>query len=175
MSNVLIGIIGVILFIGLALAGALFLGPRFQEATTNSTASAAIQATAQIAAAANLHYALEGYQAGERNEGLSGLLDKGYLKSMPVVPNVLGMTANSHVAPFQDNSVIQPRYAIAAFADDAKGLAVCKAINRQALGSDAVDSATAPTAPTAASGCLKYDGASFGGSFTDYIAWSRMR
>jgi len=42
MSNVLIGIIGVILFIGLALAGALFLGPRFQESTNNSRGSAVI-------------------------------------------------------------------------------------------------------------------------------------
>lgn len=55
MSNVLIGIIGVILFIGLALAGALFLGPRFQEATHNSKASAAVQAAKQVGDAISLY------------------------------------------------------------------------------------------------------------------------
>jgi type II secretory pathway pseudopilin PulG len=60
MSNVLIGIIGVILFIGLALAGALFLGPRFQESTNNSRASAAIQAVAQVSNAANMYRVQEG-------------------------------------------------------------------------------------------------------------------
>ena len=60
MSNVLIGIIGVILFIGLALAGALFLGPRFQESTNNSRASAAVQAVAQVASAANMYRVQEG-------------------------------------------------------------------------------------------------------------------
>ena len=46
MSNVLIGIIGVILLIGLVLAGALFLGARFQAAADNSRASASVQAVA---------------------------------------------------------------------------------------------------------------------------------
>ena len=54
MSNVLIGIIGVILFIGLALAGALFLGPRFQQSTNNSKASASVQAVSQVGNAANM-------------------------------------------------------------------------------------------------------------------------
>ena len=49
MSNVLIGIIGVILFIGLALAGALFLGPRFQAATISSKASATVVMPAALA------------------------------------------------------------------------------------------------------------------------------
>src|SRR3546814_19495658 len=60
MSNVLIGIIGVILFIGLALAGALFLGPRFQESTNNSRASASVQAVSQIASAATMFEVQEG-------------------------------------------------------------------------------------------------------------------
>src|SRR3546814_7999702 len=60
MSNVLIGIIGVILFIGLAIAGALFLGPRFQESTNNSSASASVQAVSQIASAANMFEVQEG-------------------------------------------------------------------------------------------------------------------
>ncbi len=81
MSNVLIGIIGVILFIGLALAGALFLGPRFQEATTNSKAAASVQIMKQIADAANLYTVQEGTPAvaawttcGASRRGASGAI-----------------------------------------------------------------------------------------------------
>ena len=54
MSNVLIGIIGVILFIGLALAGALFLGPRFQESTQYSQAASVMSSLRQASDAAEL-------------------------------------------------------------------------------------------------------------------------
>ncbi len=55
MSNVLIGIIGVILFIGLALAGALILGDDFRAANASSKASAVSANLQQIAQAANMH------------------------------------------------------------------------------------------------------------------------
>jgi hypothetical protein len=84
MSNVLIGIIGVILFIGLALAGALFLGPRFQESTNNSKASAAVQAVSQVSSAANMANVQNGtaVQAG----AVSALASSGFLKSVPSNP-----------------------------------------------------------------------------------------
>jgi len=78
-SNVLIGIIGVILFIGLALAGALFLGPRFQESTNNSKAAAQIQAMSQIAQAANMYVV----QEGRRTDDIGLLVSSKYLKSAP--------------------------------------------------------------------------------------------
>lgn len=55
MSNVLIGIIGIILFIGLALAGALFLGPRFQSASNDSKAAAMVQQLQQASNAAAMY------------------------------------------------------------------------------------------------------------------------
>src|SRR3546814_10920461 len=73
MSNVLIGIIGVILFIGLALAGALFLGPRFQESTNNSRASASVQAVSQIASAANMFEVQEGRIAAVTSDAVVDL------------------------------------------------------------------------------------------------------
>jgi type II secretory pathway pseudopilin PulG len=84
MSNVLIGIIGVILFIGLALAGALFLGPRFQEATLNSKASATVQAVSQLASAAQMYRVQEGtpFVAGSVDE----LKTKSYIKAIPGNP-----------------------------------------------------------------------------------------
>jgi type II secretory pathway pseudopilin PulG len=84
-SNVLIGIIGVILFIGLALAGALFLGPRFQQSTANSKASAMAQHLSQVASAINL-YQLDTGRTMVASEDNVALLTPGYLKSMPRNP-----------------------------------------------------------------------------------------
>jgi type II secretory pathway pseudopilin PulG len=81
MSNVLIGIIGVILFIGLALAGALFLGPRFQDATNTSKASAYVSQGKQIADAMQMYRVQEGTVVPINTpiERFSG----SYLKSVP--------------------------------------------------------------------------------------------
>ncbi len=90
MSNVLIGIIGVILFIGLALAGALFLGPRFQETSIASKASAWTQGQAQIAQAVNMKRVLEGASvqadATTPEAMRAKLVDSGFLKSVPINP-----------------------------------------------------------------------------------------
>jgi hypothetical protein len=55
MSNVLIGIIGVILFIGLALAGALILGDDFKTANAGSKAAAITSTLQQVSQAANMY------------------------------------------------------------------------------------------------------------------------
>jgi type II secretory pathway pseudopilin PulG len=89
MSNVLIGIIGVILFIGLALAGALFLGPRFQQSTANAKAATIVQALQQIQSAENLYRTVEGktIPSGSSGEALLATLRSGsYLKARPVNP-----------------------------------------------------------------------------------------
>jgi type II secretory pathway pseudopilin PulG len=89
MSNVLIGIIGVILFIGLALAGALFLGPRFQESTNNARASASVQAVSQVASAANMFEVQEGRTAqviSDATPDNDDLVERNYLKSVPQNP-----------------------------------------------------------------------------------------
>jgi hypothetical protein len=85
MSNVLIGIIGVILFIGLALAGALFLGPRFQDATLNSKASAVMTGVKQIADAVELKKVQEGVQYVRAGQP-TYLTSQGYLKGVPQNP-----------------------------------------------------------------------------------------
>lgn len=96
MSNVLIGIIGVILFIGLALAGALFLGPRFQESTNNARASAAVQAVSQVASAANMFEVQEGRTAqviSDATPNNDDLVERNYLKSVPQNPTGSGAPA----------------------------------------------------------------------------------
>ena len=55
MSNVLIGIIGVILFIGLALAGALILGSDFTSASSSSKAAATVSTLQQVQSAIEMY------------------------------------------------------------------------------------------------------------------------
>ena len=130
MSNVLIGIIGVILFIGLALAGALFLGPRFQEATQNSKAAATVQVVDQIANAARMYQVQEGATLPGNANGTTlatttepahiALIGGGYLKSVPANPVSFGAP---YVGPIDGSS-----YALMGVGPDAT---VCKRINKQ--------------------------------------------
>jgi hypothetical protein len=87
MSNVLIGIIGVILFIGLALAGALFLGPRFQESTNASKAAATVQTVNQIVHALELRNVSTGNTATAASDTLNKLTSEGWLKTVPANPS----------------------------------------------------------------------------------------
>jgi hypothetical protein len=127
MSNVLIGIIGVILFIGLALAGALFLGPRFQESTQNSKASAIAQSMAQIASAANMYRVQEGLDLGSDEAALTLLSSRGYLKSTPAPAG-----ANRLVLAATNGGAVGPAAFVIADLGDAKAL--CEAIERQSGG-----------------------------------------
>jgi hypothetical protein len=151
MSNVLIGIIGVILFIGLALAGALFLGPRFQESTNNSKGSAAVQAVSQVASAANMYNVQEG---GTITNGdltaTNDLVAKSYLKSVPGNPNGTGVIKIAGTAPNQVVTMV------------IDSDSVCQAIARQSgqtLGGTATAPASPTTAPTSPTGCYSNAGA----------------
>ena len=129
MSNVLIGIIGVILFIGLALAGALFLGPRFQEATQNSRAAAAIQGVHQITSAANMYRVQEGLPLGTGQLGL--LRDKGYLKSVPNFGYGPSLLATDGCAGCADTKSIGVVFVLSGDEDDRK---LCAAVMKQVGG-----------------------------------------
>lgn len=92
MSNVLIGIIGVILFIGLALAGALYLGGAFSGSKTDSEAARFISEGAQISNAYDLFFLQEGRYPDAMGNGtqspsdakIEQLVSAGYLKDIPV-------------------------------------------------------------------------------------------
>ena len=148
MSNVLIGIIGVILFIGLALAGALFLGPRFQESTNNSRASAAVQAVSQVANAANMYQVQEGTTYATDATG-DGLVSTNYLKSIPSNPT-------GGAAPAIAAGVVS--MTLSSNADK-----VCAAVAKQTSGSDTV-STTLPAGPA---GC-------YGDSTAGYKVFARI-
>lgn len=164
MSNVLIGIIGVILFIGLALAGALFLGPRFQEATSSSRASAIVQSMAQVASAANMYRAQEGTPA------INGTLDtelvaKGYLKSRPNPTNGLDTYTGLGVGYVAEVSY----YGLT----ESNAAQICAAINRQMNGSDAVPDAATPNSALVG-GCIHLTAAWAGKASGTYLAFDKI-
>ena len=132
MSNVLIGIIGVILFIGLALAGALFLGPRFQEASNSSKAASVAAALQQTSAATNL-YRVEGGRALPSSvAGNVGdiLVAARYMKSTPTNGFNGGV-----IAAIDDDGGHSDRPTTYVYTDlgtDSKARAVCRSIERNA-------------------------------------------
>jgi hypothetical protein len=180
MSNVLIGIIGVILFIGLALAGALFLGPRFQESTNNSKASAIIQATAQVANATSMYTVQEGAAPNDA----ASLVSTKYLKSLPsnqlsaagfTILDADGRTPDNPLVP---NTPFKPAWVVTSAGTNA---AVCEAIERQSgnLTSGTAFSTTvtgwmAYASSRKTQGCYRNDNALPGGSASDYLVYARI-
>ncbi len=177
MSNVLIGIIGVILFIGLALAGALFLGPRFQEATINSKVSAWTQAQAQVAHAVNLRELSEGarMQSSLDPDGIRAqLAAKGYLKSAPVNP-----WGDEYYFVLRDEEGYEigtSAYVMNGFyADRAKDMRFCAAIAKRAgLMGGTDDTPPAMSRPTGSFGCFRNTGSYGGGNANLLWAYTRI-
>jgi type II secretory pathway pseudopilin PulG len=175
MSNVLIGIIGVILFIGLALAGALFLGPRFQEATNNSKASAVVQANAQLAQAAAMYRVQEGREwDNTRPEGLM----PSYIKAMPtnVTSGQLGYGYRALDGNLAISSTVAPGYSTTGWLpDDEAGRTLCGAIARQSgqtVGADG--SPPSAAAPQGTSGCIRISGTTWGNLNGVYLGYARI-
>jgi len=131
MSNVLIGIIGVILFIGLALAGALFLGPRFQDSSTDSKAAAVTQQLKQVADAASLYTIQEGNLPPTENDGIPALVAAGYLKTAPSNP----ITGQRYVVSGSPSDGINKAKMIYTLIGEGEiGKKVCLMIQRQSGG-----------------------------------------
>ena len=131
MSNVLIGIIGVILFIGLALAGALFLGPRFQQSANSSRASAATQAVAQVASAIALRNVESGMpmMATSDTANLQALLTERYLKAVPVNP-MTGGAATFCIVDLPGNNVEAVRWVILDLGTGDRAKETCRAAEK---------------------------------------------
>lgn len=131
MSNVLIGIIGVILFIGLALAGALFLGPRFQESSNSARASAATQAVVQVANAITLRNVETGspMMAISDAGNLQSLITDRYLKSTPVNP-MTGSPASFRIVDLPGNNIEVARWVIMDLGTDSRAKETCRSAEK---------------------------------------------
>jgi type II secretory pathway pseudopilin PulG len=154
MSNVLIGLIGVILLIGLALAGALFLGDSFGSASQEAQAARLMQEGSQISQAFELYGLDKGeFPSGTSAQKIQTLVSTGYLKTQPSGGTTTSGTSTGWVV---DNA---RGAALTTIGSDAGSQKVCKAA-RAKLGfsdpikaCDAADIAandpccTLPTAP----------------------------
>jgi len=86
MSNVLIGVIGVILFVGLALAGALFLGQRFRDSTNGNKAATVQAQLKQVTDAASMARLKTGRPVLVGEVGIYSPLMPRFLKTPPSNP-----------------------------------------------------------------------------------------
>lgn len=140
MSNVLLGIIGVILFIGLALAGAFYLGPEFKKAGYQNRGMAVTQMSSQISAAVALYEAEVGRELAARTS-VADLRTTGYLRTLPLNPYIGEGGYPFRVLYSGDLLSAGAGLADVVFlsmgsSDDA--FEVCRAINRQLMGSEEV-------------------------------------
>ena len=119
MSSVIIGIIGVVLFIGLAVAGALFLGPRFNAAQASSEASAYMLQLKQITDAAVMRTFDGSPMVGDTEADVTRLKTEGYLK---------GELAQYDFSDLTESSFATVAYR--ALPDNARNRAVCEEIQR---------------------------------------------
>ena len=127
MSNVLIGIIGVILFIGLALAGALFLGPRFQEARISSKAATEMAQVSQYAQAVSLFQVQEGVRY---MNSMKPRLVPAYLKVVPT------STSGTNYAGYDEDN--QFAYMALGAVDLNESRLICESVQRTMTGSPTI-------------------------------------
>jgi hypothetical protein len=182
MSNVLIGIIGVILFIGLALAGALILGDDFQSATASSQGAAASQTLLQVQSAIDM-WKLKTGQGSLRN-GNTEFLAPRFLKAAAQNPTRVGRAnpnsyqyqpkSNNDTCPDTNDEGALPDANILHF-PVGYGIAdkgVCQAMADVYSNGNILST----TQPTATIGCVYVDGPSMCGIPGQwYMAYSRIR
>jgi len=156
MSNVLIGIIGVILFIGLALAGALFLGPRFQESANTSKASAMSSSLAQVAQAVEMYRVQEGTDPPSTTT-LSAIVP-GYIKAIP--PSGGMGTGNWYALDGDGDPAGKTRWIVLSVVDDGTGRAksACAAVAKNAGTATSGGLAPVLEKPQGTFGCYQYEG-----------------
>ena len=154
MANVLIGIIGVILFIGLALSTVIYIGQQFALASASSSASALSQATSQVVEAANMANLQTGVPTAVGSDITPLLITPNYLRAMPVNPVVYG----NNPMLMTSAGVFSSGYAQVAVMDIGSADLVCVRIGTQTgqLGQGATTPATGTSFPTfPSSGCMK--------------------
>lgn len=153
MSQMFIGIIGIVVVIGLAIAGAVYFGDQFQQSRSKSRAAAAVAATSQVANAAQVFLAQEGGVVAAASDVTAQLITPGYLSSLPTNPMVPAnvprlMTGGGLLTGGADAAVID----LGAGAE-----VVCRQIGIQTgqLASNATASATSVNIPNNISGCFR--------------------
>lgn len=167
MSNVLIGVIGVILFIGLALAGALILGDDFRASKASTTAALTAQQLQQIAAAANMYQLKTGriLLAANASTNMATLTPR-FLQSIPINPveSAGYFTASSNGYANASAGTAAVHHVFTRIGNTSAGRSACRAIEEQAGASDP-DAALVSTSDWTGAvasrnrvGCFNYNG-----------------
>ncbi len=183
MTNVLIGIIGVILFIGLALAGAIFLGPKFQDAKVNSQAMSLTQMSSQVTMALSLRRGEAGVPFVAR-DSVTVLAGDKYLKVTPLNPYI-GEGGWPFRVLYSGDVRSNMFYADIVFVSLGHALdsgEVCRSINRQIVGRTDIpqlpkeSGSDVSSMLTQLSGCfqLHEDGIPGEANPNDYIVYTRI-
>lgn len=173
MANVLMGLIGVILFIGLALAGASFLGDQFKTVAGRSNATVIIAQLQQMTQAVEMYRIKTGIQTV--NCQTVDFLVPRFLKVIPVSPTLKAKTTTGSYMyrPQINNDLITDAtpeqaagipgtYITTNIGDDRMAKDACQAIaDTQNRGVP-----TVTVTPTEKSGCGLFQG--------EYVAWIKI-
>lgn len=165
MSNVLIGIVGVILFIGLAVIGASFFGPVVSDSIMESRANGVIQKLATVANAVTLRNR-EGETRTQASPDASTLVPD-YLDEVPTNPvsgAPVSLVSQQAFTGGGDATYVASRISTSE---------MCDYLNRNGGGASPAPTVTAmPNQPT---GCVRA-GVTYGSYTTgDYVAYVRIR
>lgn len=133
MSNVLIGIIGVILFIGLALAGALILGDDFRSAGNDSKAAIVQSQLKQVADAAVMARIKTGRPVMAGQVDATSPLIPRFLKTPPTNPVRPVVSGSGYIligANGNQETSYEAKTAIVYLNSDSVSKAICESIDR---------------------------------------------
>jgi len=168
MSNVIIGIIGVILFIGLAFAGAAIMGPILNEAGGEKNAAAILNSLSQTAGATRIYRMKTGRYVTPALNAVDDLVSTGVLNSRPTNPFV--MAQHPVIINSTGNLNGIPGYAVMWLGQSEQAMNACIEIERQNNRNDRLDPAVMSQpvgfmsrATPSSAGCHRNTGA-FGGA-----------
>jgi hypothetical protein len=170
MSNVLIGIVGVILFIGLALAGATFFGPITSDSISQAKANTVILALATtVSGVATRNRELE--TSTQASASLESLVPD-YIDELPRSP--IGGAAVMLTSSSGSTTNGSARFVVTSLGTGKEGFDVCRFVN-QASGNGDAPGDVSSLSSGRSSGCGT--GASTIGPFAsaEYVAFQRIR
>lgn len=181
MSNVIIGIIGVILFIGLAIASATYLGSGVTDAKSTIATASIINSGEQTASAVKVYKIRTKQNMPNGLDTISRLMTANLMKAVPSNPLAVGYTPFTADASGAFGSD-RPSWVLMSLGQSELSMKACIEIERSLGNADRLDPATMSTTISFASragarpgrpGCHRnataYGGS--GGAAGDYLAY----
>lgn len=181
MSSVLIGIIGVALFIGIAIGGAVFLGPQFERSQDSAVASRIVSNLGEIASSISDARMALGTSGGSTLATPENLRDAGFLATVPDMPLNTGNGwvvvdgAGYDLAGSSSQATWTPRYVFLSLGADAE---LCTRVQRlvgNLASGGAVSSGTTTIDAMAErpAGCFRTSRSTVNVAVGDYVAYVR--